>query len=68
MKIFGFSPRICRSTRAGIAASAAFLSLCLAWASPATAQRLPQTVRPTHYTLTLTPDLKAATFSGVEID
>jgi aminopeptidase N/puromycin-sensitive aminopeptidase len=35
-------------------------------ASPAKAERLPQTVRPEHYTLTLTPDLKAATFSGVE--
>jgi aminopeptidase N/puromycin-sensitive aminopeptidase len=33
---------------------------------PAAAQRLPSTVRPRHYTLTLTPDLKAATFSGVE--
>jgi aminopeptidase N/puromycin-sensitive aminopeptidase len=30
------------------------------------AQRLPQTVRPECYKLTLTPDLKAATFSGVE--
>lgn len=30
------------------------------------AQRLPSTVRPESYTLTLTPDLKAATFSGVE--
>jgi aminopeptidase N/puromycin-sensitive aminopeptidase len=66
MKIFGFSPRICRSTRAGIAASAAFLTLCLAWASPATAQRLSPSVRPAHYTLTLTPDLKTATFSGIE--
>jgi len=32
----------------------------------ANAQRLPQNVRPVSYTLTLTPDLKAATFSGVE--
>jgi len=32
----------------------------------ANAQRLPGGVVPTHYTLTLTPDLKRATFTGVE--
>ena|SRR5579859_23887 len=35
-------------------------------ASPACAQRLPQTVKPEHYALKLTPDLKNATFSGHE--
>jgi aminopeptidase N/puromycin-sensitive aminopeptidase len=30
------------------------------------AQRLPETVRPESYTLTLTPDLKSATFAAVE--
>ena len=52
--------------RAAFAASAIFFGFLLASACPVNAQRLPQTVRPESYTLTLTPDLKAATFSGVE--
>src|SRR5450631_545759 len=51
-------------TRTFLAASLA--SFILAPASSLLAQRLPSTVRPEHYALTLTPDLKSATFSGVE--
>jgi aminopeptidase N/puromycin-sensitive aminopeptidase len=54
------------SLRLAFAASAALLCLFLAAARPADAQRLSQAVRPSSYTLTLTPDLKAATFTGVE--
>ncbi len=49
-----------------VAAAIAAFGLCLSFAAPARAQRLPQTVRPEHYTLAPTPDLKTATFSGVE--
>jgi aminopeptidase N/puromycin-sensitive aminopeptidase len=49
--------------RTFLSALAAFLFLFPVTAS---AERLPQTVRPEHYTLTLTPDLKAATFTGIE--
>src|SRR5208337_1704666 len=52
--------------RAIFAAITAILFLVVASANPANAQRLPDTVRPDHYTLTLTPDLKAASFAGVE--
>jgi aminopeptidase N/puromycin-sensitive aminopeptidase len=54
------------SFRATLAASAVLLCLFLALARPVHAQRLPKTVLPAHYTLSLVPDLKAATFSGVE--
>jgi aminopeptidase N/puromycin-sensitive aminopeptidase len=51
--------------RTGLTASA-LACLFTVTAHPAAAQRLSTTVVPTHYTLKLTPDLKTATFSGVE--
>ena len=54
------------SFRAALASVAALACLLLIAARPAAAQRLSTTVVPTHYTLKLTPDLKTATFTGVE--
>jgi aminopeptidase N/puromycin-sensitive aminopeptidase len=51
--------------RAGIIA-AALTGILSSSIDRAIAQRLPSTVIPIHYSLTLTPDLKNATFSGTE--
>ena len=60
--------KICRSPKLICTnfAAAITLSILIVSALPASAERLPTTVLPDHYTLTLAPDLKAATFSGVE--
>ncbi len=42
------------------------LVIVLAYAVPAFAQRLPANVTPTHYDLSVTPDLENATFGGSE--
>src|ERR1022692_1671133 len=55
-----------QSIRATLSAVAVLFCLVLAFSCLAQAQRLPDTVRPERYTLTLTPDLKAGTFAGAE--
>ncbi|HUB53356.1 MAG TPA: M1 family metallopeptidase [Terracidiphilus sp.] len=52
--------------RAAFIFAAAGSLCCLASSAAVHAQRLPNTVAPTHYRLSLTPDLKAATFTGTE--
>ena len=46
--------------------SIALVSVSLSHGFSASAQRLPQTVKPEHYALTLSPDLRTATFTGRE--
>jgi aminopeptidase N/puromycin-sensitive aminopeptidase len=55
-----------QSLRTALAISISALFLLLASSGLLSAQRLPDTVSPTHYALTLAPDLQAATFTGIE--
>ena len=47
-------------------ATSVLATLSLAASNPASAQRLSANVLPDHYVLTLTPDLKGASYTGVE--
>lgn len=58
--------RVPLSLRAAVKAAIISAALLLAAANCVRGQRLPSTVIPERYTLTLTPDLKTATFSGNE--
>jgi aminopeptidase N/puromycin-sensitive aminopeptidase len=55
-----------RFSRSALLAASALISFVPTIVNPANAQRLPSTAIPEHYALTLTPDLKNATFAGVE--
>jgi len=60
------SESITRNRIATALAAAILLMIATLCGSASQAQRLPQTVTPTNYTLELTPDLKAAKFTGRE--
>jgi aminopeptidase N len=56
----------CKRTSAKLRATLSVSFLAMTFTAGLLAQRLPSSVLPEHYALTLTPDLKVATFTGVE--
>jgi aminopeptidase N/puromycin-sensitive aminopeptidase len=58
--------RLLLSSLSSAALVGSFVVSSLLFATGAGAQRLPETVKPEHYELTLAPDLKTATFTGKE--